>query len=183
MDRITMKKKASLGYFDTRATDDVYRKVGNFSRLTMWVDDSMIKDGWLSIDVVDNSMVHGRSPQRVKRVLSVELSVGDFRNAYHIDMTQLDHRYAGRGIAAKAYRYAMKKLGICFQAGTAQSQGGRKVWFDLAQMADLVVWAQTKYGKPEVVETCDYEREVILPKKEIYDSTSSREIYVFASAA
>ena len=40
MDRITMKKKAALGYFDTNANDDVWRKIGSFSKLAVWVDDS-----------------------------------------------------------------------------------------------------------------------------------------------
>lgn len=181
MDRITMKKKAALGFFDTKANDDTWRKIGSFSKLEVWVDDSMMEEGYLEVDVVDTSVVHGRSPQRVKRVLSVQLSTAEFNNAFHIDMTQLDYRYAGRGIAAKAYRYIMRKLGVTLQAGSCQSQGGRKVWFDLAKMSDLTVWAQTKYGKATIVETNDEAREVSLPKKEIYDSERVQ-TFVFASA-
>ena len=182
MDRIEMKKKASLGYFDTKANDDTWTRLGSFSKLQVWVDDSMMEEGYLEVDVVDTSVEHGRSPQRVKRVLNIQLSVGDFSNAFHIDMTQLDHRYGGRGIAAKAYRYIIKSLGITLQAGTCQSQGGRKVWFDLANMAGLQVWAQTKHGKSTVVDTNKESREVCLPKKEIYDSERV-ETYVFATVA
>lgn len=179
MDRITMKKKAALGYFDTNANDDVWRKIGSFSKLAVWVDDSI--EGYLDVEVVDNSVSHKRSPQRVKRVLRVQLSVGSFKNAFHIDMTQLDHRYGGRGIAAKAYRYIIKKLGLTIQAGTAQSKGGRKVWFDLAQINDLNVYVQSKYSKKYVVGIDTEEREVWHPMKEIYDG--EKEMYVFATAA
>ena len=40
MDRIEMKKKASLGYFDTKANDDTWTRLGSFSKLQVWVDDS-----------------------------------------------------------------------------------------------------------------------------------------------
>jgi hypothetical protein len=96
-------------------------------------------------------------------------------------MTQLDHRYGGRGIAAKAYRYIIKKLGLTIQAGTAQSKGGRKVWFDLAQINDLNVYVQSKYSKKYVVGIDTEEREVWHPMKEIYDG--DKEMYVFATAA
>jgi|TARA_B110000503_G_scaffold56724_1_gene90818 hypothetical protein len=181
MDRIVMKKKFSLGYFDTKANDDTWVRLGSFSKLQVWVDDSMMEDGWLEVEVVDTSVRHGRSPQRVKRVLNVQLSVGDFKNAFHIDMTQLDHRYGGRGIAAKAYRYIIKKLGITLQAGTCQSQGGRKVWFDLAQINDLNVYTKSKFSKSYVVGIDEEEREVWHPTKEIYDGM--KEMYVFAESA
>ena len=178
MDRIIMKKKESLGYFDTQATYDDWKKIGSFSKLQVWVDDSM--DELLWVEVVDTSVVHGRSPQRVKRVLEIQLSKTQF-NAFHVDITRLDHKYAGRGIAAKAYRYLIKKLGITLQAGTRQSPGGRKVWFDLARRKDLEVYAKTKYGQSYYVEADRDYRECYVPTKEIYDG--SRAMYMFASAA
>lgn len=181
MDRITMKKKFSLGYFDTKANDDTWVRLGSFSKLQVWVDTSLQNpEGYLEVEVIDPSVVHGRSPQRIKRVLSIFLSVGDFKNAFHIDMTQLDHRYAGRGIAAKAYRYIMKRMGITLQAGTCQSQGGRKVWFDLAQFNDLKVYTKPKGGRAAVVGIDEEEREVWHPTKEIYDGM--KEMFVFARA-
>jgi hypothetical protein len=176
MDRITMKKKESLGFFDTNPSYEDWSRIGSFSKLQVWVDDSMDESLW--VEVVDTSVVHGRSPQRVKRVLEIQLSKTEFK-AWHIDITRLDHKYAGRGIAAKAYRYIIKKLGITLQAGSAQSKGGRKVWFDLAQRQDLNVYAKTKYGQSNIVGIDCEEREVWLPKKEIYDG--NKEMYVFAS--
>jgi len=176
-----MKKKASLGYFDTKANDDTWVKLGSFSKLQVWVDNSMQKEGYLEVDVVDTSVEHGKSPQRVKRVLNIQLSVGDFSNAFHIDMTQLDHRYGGRGIAAKAYRYIIKRIGITIQAGTIQSKGGRKVWFDLAQVNDLEVYTKSKFSKSYVVGIDEEEREIWHPAKEIYDGDKA--MYVFARAA
>tara|TARA_R110002167_G_scaffold139484_2_gene327071 strand:+ start:2911 stop:3468 length:558 start_codon:yes stop_codon:yes gene_type:complete len=178
MDRITMKKKEALGFFDTKPTYSDWRMIGSFSKLQVWVDDSMDESLW--IEVVDTSVVHGRSPQRVKRVLEIQLSITEFK-AFHIDMTRLDHRYAGKGIAAKAYRYIIKKLGITLQAGSAQSKGGRKVWFDLAQINDLNVYTKSKYSKEYVVGIDTEEREVWHPAKEIYDG--DKEMYVFAATA
>ena len=182
LDRIDMKKKFALGYFDTKANDDTWVRLGSFSKLQVWVDKSLQHpEGYLEVTVVDTSVVHGRSPQRVKIVLQITLSVGDFKNAFHIDMTQLDHRYGGRGIAAKTYRYIMKRMGITLQAGTCQSKGGRKVWFDLAQFNDLKVYTKAKGGRGAVVGIDEEEREVWHPTKEIYDGM--KEMFVFARAA
>jgi hypothetical protein len=178
MDRITMKKKESLGYFDTKPTHNDWVRLGSFSKLQVWVDDSMDEMIW--VEVIDTSVVHGRSPQRVKRVLEVQLTKTEF-GAYHVDMTRLDHRYAGRGIAAKAYRYIIKKLDITLQAGCCQSKGGRKVWFDLAQRSDLDVFAKTRYGMARQVGIDCEQREVWIDKKDIYDG--DKEMYVFATAA
>ena len=182
LDRIDMKKKFALGYFDTEANDDTWVRLGSFSKLQVWVDNSMQHpEGYLEVTVVDTSVVHGRSPQRVKIVLEINLSTEYFKDAFHINMTRLDSRYGGRGIAAKAYRYIIKKMGITLQAGTAQSKGGRKVWFDLAQSNDLEVYTRSKRGMPFVVGIDEEEREVWHPTKEIYDGKKA--MYVFARAA
>ena len=181
MDRIDMKKKFALGYFDTKANDDTWVRLGSFSKLQVWVDNSMQDEGYLEVTVVDTSVVHGRSTQRVKIVLEINLSTECFKDAFHINMTRLDHRYGGRGIAAKAYRYIIKKMGITLQAGTAQSKGGRKIWFDLAQSNDLEVYTKAKGGRGYVVGIDEEEREVWHPTKEIYDGPT--EMFVFARAA
>ena len=181
MDRIDMKKKFALGYFDTKANDDTWVRLGSFSKLQVWVDNSMQDEGYLEVTVVDTSVVHGKSPQRVKIVLEINLSTECFKDAFHINMTRLDHRYGGRGIAAKAYRYIIKRMGITIQAGTIQSKGGRKVWFDLAQVNDLEVYTKSKFSKSYVVGIDEEEREIWHPAKEIYDGDKA--MYVFARAA
>ena len=175
MDRIEMKKSERLGYFDTKSLD--YRKIGSFRKLHVYVDDSIL--GYIDVDVVDPTVQHGRSPQRLKRVLTIQLSITEFK-AFHIDLTKLDKTYSGRGIAAQAYRYIIKKLGITLQAGEAQSKGGRKVWYDIAQIMDLAVWAKSRYSKAYEVGIDPQEREVWLPSgKEVYDG--SKRMFVFAS--
>jgi hypothetical protein len=72
-------------------------------------------------------------------------------------------------------------MGITIQAGTVQSKGGRKVWFDLAQSNDLEVYTRSKCGKPYVVGIDEEEREIWHPAKEIYDGDKT--MYVFARAA
>jgi len=175
MNRITLKKSERLGYFDTAPTYNDWSRIGSFNKLVVYIDESI--NGYLEVEVVDPTVRHGRSPQRVKRVLSIQLSKSEFK-AYHIDMTKLDMKYSGKGIAAKAYRYIIKKLSITLQAGSCQSRGGRKVWFDLAQCMDLDVFAKTKCGQPKPVGIDCEEREVWIDKKDIYDG--DKEMYVFA---
>jgi|TARA_B110000285_G_C14962790_1_gene532514 hypothetical protein len=174
MDRINMKKSERLGFFDTKGPD--YVKIGSFRKLHVYVDQSV--KGYIDVDVVDPTVQHGRSPQRLKRVLTIQLSITEFK-AFHIDLTKLDKTYSGRGIAAQAYRYIIKKLGITLQAGSVQSKGGRKVWFDLAQVMDLAVYAKSRHSKAYDVGIDTEEREVWLPSgKEIYDGV--KEMFVFA---
>ncbi len=174
MDRINMKKSERLGFFDTKGPD--YVKIGSFRKLHVYVDQSV--KGYIDVDVVDPTVQHGRSPQRLKRVLTIQLSITEFK-AFHIVLTKLDKTYSGRGIAAQAYRYIIKKLGITLQAGSAQSKGGRKVWFDLAQVMDLAVYAKSRHSKAYDVGIDTEEREVWLPSgKEIYDGV--KEMFVFA---
>ena len=174
MDRIEMKKQERLGYFDTKSLD--WEKLGSFRKLHVYVDRSI--DGYLDIEVVDPSVKHGRSAQRIKRVLSVQLSFTKFK-AYHIDLAKLDRLYAGKGIAAQAYRYVIKRLNITLQAGSAQSKGGRKIWFDIAQIMDLAVYAKSRYSKRYEVGIDVEQREVWLPNgKDVYDGI--KDMYVFA---
>jgi hypothetical protein len=169
-----MKKQARLGYFDTTSLD--WDKIGSFRKLHVYVDRSV--DGYLDVDIVDPSVKHGRSPKRIKRVLSIQLSLTEFK-AYHIDLTRLDQTYAGKGIAAQAYRYIIKKLNITLQAGNVQSPGGRKVWFDLAQIRDLNLYAKSRYSKRYEVGIDPEQREVWLPNgKDVYDGM--KEMFVFA---
>ena len=169
-----MKKSERLGFFDTKGPD--YVKIGSFRKLHVYVDQSV--KGYIDVDVVDPTVQHGRSPQRLKRVLTIQLSITEFK-AFHIDLTKLDKTYSGRGIAAQAYRYIIKKLGITLQAGSVQSKGGRKVWFDLAQVMDLAVYAKSRHSKAYDVGIDTEEREVWLPSgKEIYDGV--KEMFVFA---
>jgi len=176
MDRITMRKREDLGFF---APDDSIL-IGSFRKLQVWY--TIWEDDMIAIDVIDTSISHKRIPSRKKRVLDVQLSKSsDFTNAWHIDMTRLDYRYAGKGIAARAYSYVIKKLGIMIQAGDCQSKGGRKIWFDLAKDKGLTISGQTKYGKANIVSVDKKAREVRLKGKDIYDG--NKRMYVFAYAA
>jgi hypothetical protein len=171
-----MRKREELGFF---APDDSIL-LGSFRKLQVWY--SIWEEDLISIDVIDTSVSHKRIPTRKKRVLEIQLSQSeDFSNAWHINMTRLDYRYAGKGIAAHAYRYIIRKLDIMLQAGDSQSKGGRKVWYDLAQAKGLTVSGQTKYGQPYIVSIDKQAREVMLQGRKIYDG--NKRMYVFAYAA
>ena len=99
MDRINMKKSERLGFFDTKGPD--YVKIGSFRKLHVYVDQSV--KGYIDVDVVDPTVQHGRSPQRLKRVLTIQLSITEFK-AFHIDLTKLwNGRYAAPLILGQAY--------------------------------------------------------------------------------
>jgi len=44
-----MKKKAGLGFFDTKPTYSDWRMIGSFSKLQVWVDDSMDESLWMTV--------------------------------------------------------------------------------------------------------------------------------------
>lgn len=176
-----MKKKEGLGFFDTSPSYNDWTLLGSFRKLQVWIDDSLLIEGHIDIEVIDPTISHGRSPQRKKRVLEVQLSKSEnFTNSWHVNMTRLDHKYAGRGIAAQAYRYIIKKMDLLLEAGNSQSKGGRKVWYDLAQIKDLVVYGQTRFGQQNLIELDHENREVKLQNKQIYDGP--KEMFVFACA-
>jgi hypothetical protein len=173
MDRITMRQREDLGFF--ASNDSIL--LGSFRKLQVWY--SIEEEDLISIEVIDSSISHKRIPSRKKRVLEIQLSKSeDFTNSWHINMARLDYRYAGQGIAARAYSYIIKKLDIMLQAGDSQSKGGRKIWFDLARDKRLTVSGQTKHGKPAIVSVDKEAREVRLQGKTLYDG--ARRMYVFA---
>lgn len=177
MDRIRMNRKIELGFY---TPDEDAILLGSFRKKQVWY---YTFEDMIYVEVVDPSIVRYALPRdRKKRVLEMQLSKSeDFTKAWHINMTRLDYRYTGQGIAAQAYRYLIKKLGIMLQAGNSQSRGGRKVWFDLAQIKDLTVLAQTKYGQAYDVDVNKNLREIRVNGRDLYDG--ERRMYVFASAA
>lgn len=147
MDRITYGKKNNLGWFEPQSTYTNYKKIGTCKGMTVWgsVDDDM--DNMMDIEVtctVNN---------KYKRIMCLSISKTYFDNAWHVDITQVDSKFQGLGIAPMVYKYVMKKMGIILQAGTSQSPGGRYIWNTLAQDDDiLMVGCHGKKGKLVPVE-------------------------------
>jgi len=123
---------------------------------------------------------------RYQPVIEVSLSTGDAaytKNAYHVDLCQIDYRFQGHGLAPIFYRYLLRKLGIAIQAGLSQSPGGRNIWANLCKMPGILVFATLTTRKTENIFPIELDKEddeLHHDDIEIYDG--DREVYAFATA-
>jgi hypothetical protein len=142
MNRIVYKNdKLHLGTF---TPNEDYKLVGKYKGLYIWVDDNEGKFLQMEICTDNNSLgyLFGRKSKSYNRVMLLDLEKSRsrlFKNSYEISMVAIDGRYQGFGLAAKIYRYLMKKTGITLKAGSHQSIGGRAIWNDLAAYKDVQV--------------------------------------------
>ena len=142
MNRIVYKNdKLHLGTF---TPDEDHKLVGKYKGLYIWVDDNEGQFLQMEICTDNNSIsrLFGRKSKSYNRVMVLDLDRSRsklFKNSYEISMVAIDARYQGFGLAAKIYRYLMKKTGITLKAGTQQSIGGRAIWNDLAKYKDVQV--------------------------------------------
>ena len=140
VDRITMNKGIFLGYGNL---DDL-ELVGKAFGYNFYVE----KEGrtYMSVWVYDRNVTKrvrnddGEMEIRFRIVAKVDMSKE--RGAWHIDLTEVDSRYKGRNLAAKIYRFIMRKMDITLMAGRSQSAGGRYVWNKLVKSSGIVIYAK-----------------------------------------
>lgn len=132
-----------LGLFTP--TED-HKLIGKYRGLYLWVD---ANDGkFLEIEVCrDRSYsnlrdIFGIKTKSYDRIMTLDLEQSRsrvFKKSFEVSMVNIDGRYQGFGLAAKVYRYLMKKTGVTLKAGSQQSIGGRAVWNELAKYKDVQV--------------------------------------------
>ena len=146
VDRITMNKGNFLGYGNLDDLElagkafgyDIYIEKEENTYMTVWVYDRNVTKRVRNII--------GEMETRFRGVAKVDMTKD--RGAWHIDLTEVDSRYKGHNLAAKIYRFIMKKMDITLMAGTSQSAGGRYVWNKLAKSPSVVVYAKkSRYSK------------------------------------
>ena len=146
VDRIAMRRGNFLGYGNL---DDL-ELVGKAFGYNIYVEKE--ERSYMSVWVYDRNVtkrvrnIVGEMETRFRIVATVNMTKD--RGAWHIDLTEVDSRYKGHNLAAKIYRFIMKKMNITLMAGTSQSAGGRYVWNKLAKTSGIVVYAKkSSYSK------------------------------------
>jgi len=175
MERIEYSKRATLGFFipGRRGFTDGYKKVGRVRGMDVWVEDVDSEGEYLEVEVTTN--IDGR----YKRVMVVSLERDG--QSYHVNLTQVDSKFQGHGIAPMVYRYICKKLGIILQAGRMQSPGGRHIWNMVSTYKDMLVLGQRgKKGKIYRLEQGP-DGELVSDKHKVYDGGYSYHVFCMYS--
>jgi hypothetical protein len=179
MERISFSKRVR---FYPEELDGDY--VGRFRGMLIYIDGE-VGDELINIKAYLNKPI-GKRVVRHQLVAEVCMSTGSqgyTKNAYHVDLCQIDNRFQGHGLAPLLYRYLMRKLCISIQAGMTQSPGGRNIWATLAKMNDIVVFSTLTKRKTKKIYPIEIEKEddeLVHDDFEIYDG--DREVYTFATA-
>jgi len=146
VDRIEMRKGSTLGYGNLDDLELVGRAFGydiyidQYERTAMnvWVYDRNVTKRIRCLG--------GEMETRYRIAAKVDLSKE--RNAWHVDMLNVDSRYKGNNLAIKIYKFLMNKMDITLKAGSSQSAGGRYVWNKLSKTPGVVVYAKkSPYSK------------------------------------
>lgn len=134
MERIEYPRVNRLYTFDNYGGE--FRFVGKIGRtLEVWVDDEGL--AYKNFKVV---MPRDRGPAKVACEIELSMSRGSKGASWSVDLTKVDSKFQGFGIAVKAYAFIIKKMGIVLQAGSMQSPGGRSIWAQLAKENSVMVY-------------------------------------------
>lgn len=172
LERIEMSQKITL---QAKRLEGV--KIGSVRGMLVYLEGD-VGDETIFVNVYRSGKTkHGTYQQ----IADLSLSKEYFKNAYHVDLMRVDHRFQGHGLAPLIYRYIMKKLGIIIQAGTMQSAGGRKLWAQLAKTKGVAIFAAYRRSKELVRIELDKEDEELHHESiKMYDGP--RSVYTFAMA-
>ena len=169
-----MSKGVSLGY---DSLDDM-ELVGRAFGYDIYVEkEKCTFQGAIVIWVYDRNVTKKIYSETLFRIAAmVELSKE--RNAWHVDMLQVDSRYKGQNLAVKLYRFLMRKMDITMKAGSSQSAGGRYVWNKLAKTPGVVIYAKKSPHSKVIDFPKTGKRELVGKMFDLYDSNA--EIFAVA---
>ena len=146
VDRITMEKGVFLGYGNLEDLELIGRAFGYDIHIEKEERTYHTVLGYDRNVTKRVRHVEGYMETRFRIVARVEMSKE--RGAWHIDMVEVDSRYKGKNLAAKIYKFLIKKLDITLMAGHSASAGGRYVWNKLAKTRGVTVYAKkSPYSK------------------------------------
>ena len=157
MERINMSKKtnSNLGYFKPLEANHMYGSEYELLKRIYYMNIDIYVDrgdkSSISVEFVDSTTF--------KRIMVTELSRVGRSKAYHVDITIMDKKYQGQGLAPKLYRHLLKNLDIVLQAGSAQSDGGRQLWNKLCKYRDVSVYGKFNNGQYYQMFADDLDRE------------------------
>lgn len=102
--------------------------------------------------------------------------------SWSVDLIVVDQAYQGEGLSTKLYKFLIKNLpDFVLRAGSAQSPGGRYIWYKLAQSRVLEIVGRKKWGRDLFVLQPNHDtKEVYHPEFDCYDDY--RDTIVYARA-
>lgn len=141
MERIEYPRVNRLYTFDNYGEE--FRLVGKIGPMEVWVDDE--GTAFKNFKVV---LPRDNKPSKV----ACEIELSRVCNSWAVDLTKVDSKFQGFGIAVKAYAFIIKKMGITLKAGSMQSPGGRSIWAQLAKENSVMVYGMKgRRGIPHVM--------------------------------
>jgi hypothetical protein len=174
IDRIEYDKASRLRNF--YYGDEDYKLIGSINKIQCFVS---VQDEVM----MDVTFVSPKNSKCGYTVCEIGLTRGNDENpVWGIDITRVDSRFQGHGLAPKFYKFLISKLGITLKAGSMQSPGGRIIWTQLSNLNNVTVYAKTKNGKPYQVDSNDEGTELVSSGRyQIYDGKSETELFAFAA--
>lgn len=101
--------------------------------------------------------------------------------AWQVSLAVVDKDFRGEDLACKIYKYLIRQ-GFMLQAGSAQSPGGRYIWYRLAQSRSVEIVGRHKWGRKMVKMRPNHDtKEIFHPDFECYNT--DRDSIVYARAA
>jgi len=172
-ERIEYSRKHDLGRFNPNTVwTEEYVLLGNLNRMLVYVEGEA-GDEYINVDVV--SLDYNRLGY--KRIMEIQLSRK--KNSYIVDISRIDSKFQGFGIAPQVYRYLLRKLSIVLQAGEVQSPGGRSIWARMADMSGINLMALDGRKNHYDVEADD--GELIADGVKLYDGPKRMRLFAYAN--
>ena len=175
--KVEVDKRNNLGYgicdgeFIGRTLGyDVYAEYDDKNYTTVWVYDCSKSKRFRAFkgEVLET---------RYRIAASIELYKE--RGAWEVAMVMVDSRYKGKNLAAKLYKFLLKKMDITLMAGSTQSPGGRYVWNKLAKERGVTVYAKPSRYSMKIDFPKSGKKELYSDMFDLYDSNAE----IFAVAA
>lgn len=173
MDRITLSKTVKLGKFKKYLDDYIY--AGACEGFQVYFDKTRNDVQFVVIDV-DNDY---------QKVATIDLTRSYKGKAWHCSYTQIDSKYQGRGLAKSFYIFIMK-FGYVLEAGSSQSPGSRKLWYNLSKDRRVVMIAKTARSKEDdwvMPERNNKTKELKSDFFDIYDGAKVARVFAFIPRA
>jgi GNAT superfamily N-acetyltransferase len=102
--------------------------------------------------------------------------------SWSVELVVVDRAYQGEGLSTKLYKFLLKNLpDFVLRAGSAQSPGGRYIWYKLAQSRAVEIMGRKKWGRELVTMRPNHDtKEIYHPDFDCYGDI--RDTIVYARA-
>lgn len=140
MQRIRYKKTHKLGYL-TELDQSESQTLGY--RWQLKILECVISSDEKIIWVVNHNDMNRQGCAKIAAELQLHRVSAD---SWEVGLAVVDQEFRGEDLACKIYKFLIRH-GTKLRAGSAQSPGGRYIWYRLSQSQDIQVLARKKWGK------------------------------------